>query len=78
MEGFTMSHKKSAHRIAIEEEHHLNPGAENVNPAKPTGAPAPAWYEKEEVSVPPWAPIFVLCAIGFGLLVLAAKAIGLL
>lgn len=72
-----MSHKKSAHRIAIEEEHPLHSGTDNGGPAKPAGTPPVDWYQKDGVSVPSWKPVFVLCAIGVGILVLAAKAIGL-
>jgi len=49
MEGFTMSHKKSAHRIAIEEEHPFHSGTDNGGPAKATGAPPAEWYQKEGV-----------------------------
>jgi hypothetical protein len=76
MKGSIMSRKNSARRNLVEEEHLPNSGVALKAPVELTLVSRPSSRDEDGPPVPPWQPIFVLCEIGFGLLVLAAKAIG--
>jgi hypothetical protein len=76
-DGLTMSHKNAAHRNVIQESHQSDPGTEVGTGGKSAVAPRSSSGGQEERAVASWQAMFVLSAIGFGLLVLAAKALGL-
>jgi hypothetical protein len=78
MEGFAMSHGGSQHRGSAEGQELLKTERLIRQPDPRAGATKARSGSSDGAPVPIWKPIFVLCAIGFGLLVLALKAIGLL
>jgi hypothetical protein len=67
------SHKQLSNHNAVEQSHNAK-SPENGNSVRKGGAPDVSWEDRPGVQVAPWKPIFVLCAIGLGLLVLVAKA----
>jgi hypothetical protein len=78
MEGSAMSHKKSPHQNSVEGLHLSDSEVETLDRRPSTVVPKPSTKNQDEVAVPVWGPLFVLGAIAFGLMILAAKAIGLL
>jgi hypothetical protein len=77
METKNMAHKHIVHHDGSESNSRSDIGAKSTGSVTSASSASSFPQASDGPSIPAWAPIFVLCAIGLGLLVLVAKVAGL-